>query len=198
MQSNAIQDEIKWFLRLKNDDRKAFDSIYKRFIPVVYITILKLIHNQDLAEELTQQVFIRLWEKRAQLPDLLVPEAYLKTITRNLVYDHFKKVKRQQLLSIEEHQENKSFRHNELEEMLLYHDLKDQLDHLVDLLPESQRLIYKLSRIEGLKTEEIAKTLKISPRTVEHQIYRAMAKIKKSLHVYANHCIIIVLSFFNI
>jgi len=172
------------FKRLQNNDHKAFLKIYEQFFNSIYNTILYLVRNPDLAEELTQEFFIKLWERRKQITIHTSPVVYIQKMCRNHVYDYFKKMKQEQLAAYEDVDENVLI-HNGLEETINYNELSARINKLVDDLPVAQKEIYLLSKVQGLKNDEIANRLNLSKRTVEHQLYRALVKLKKSVSPYA-------------
>jgi len=188
------QDSVKLlFEGLRHHDQKAFEKIYSHYFGNVYNTILFLVRRHSLAEELTQQVFIKIWDKRESIRIYTSPDSYIKRLCKNLVYDYFKKLKSEKLSCLEENLDH-HFIHNDLEEMIDHNELEVQILNVISKLPPSQREIFNLSRFQGLKNDEIADQMNLSKRTVEHQLYRALQKIKKSIGEYAHPTIILIIS----
>ena len=74
--------------RLKEGDRDAFNTVYWRYSPKVYNTVLYLLNDADLAEDVVQELFLTIWEKRGNILPELNFEAYISTIARNLAYKY--------------------------------------------------------------------------------------------------------------
>ena len=86
--------------RLKEGDRKAFDAVYWRYSSKVYNTVLYLLNDPDLAEDVVQELFLTVWEKREQIQPDLNFEAYISVIARNLAYHYVEKTLRGSHLEI--------------------------------------------------------------------------------------------------
>ncbi|MDL2256521.1 RNA polymerase sigma-70 factor [Parabacteroides sp. OttesenSCG-928-K15] len=170
----------KVLLRLKQGDESAFDVIYWQYSAWVYHFIHSLLEEKLLAEDLTQSVFLKIWEKR----EIIDPEgsfdSYLFTIARHLVYKETEK----RLLSerfIETIQKRSSDRDTLTEEQIDTESLRQYISSLIDQLPASRREVYRLSRIHHLSNKEIAARLSISEKTVETQIYRSLRFLREKL-----------------
>jgi len=165
---------------LKNGDKKAFEAIFSRYKNRIYYFALKYLHSAVEAEELVQNTYISLWEHRHLLNEQLPVKSYLFKIAVNSVYNYYKheairKKYLDRLLYSYPDMENTT--QNSVEES----ELHKMIDTLMENLPLKQRLVFNMSRWEGLSHTEIAKRLNLSLRTVENQIYRALKYIKENL-----------------
>jgi RNA polymerase sigma-70 factor (family 1) len=178
LNSYHTYDLEKLIVLLKSSDIHAFDEIYHRFVPKLHGFLLKLYKDQILAEEVTQEVFIKIWENRQGIKTGYTFDGYLYKIARNKIYDLLNQQKRKQQVygSLKVLESS-----NELEDAILYEDLNQQVNAVINALPASQKEIFILSRHELLSNEQIAQKLQLSRRTVETQLYRALQKIKKQL-----------------
>jgi RNA polymerase sigma-70 factor (family 1) len=169
----------KLIVLLKNNNVQAFDEIYHRFVARLHGFLVKVYKDQILAEEVTQEVFIKIWENRQAIKPGHTFEGYLFKIAKNKIYDQLHKQKRKEevygQLKINESS-------NELEDSIFYNDLDQQVNAVVNGLPASQKEIFILSRQELLSNDEIAQKLDLSRRTVETQLYRVLQKIKRELN----------------
>jgi RNA polymerase sigma-70 factor (ECF subfamily) len=141
------------------------------------------------AEEIVQDVFLKLWEKRDEVDELKSFKSYLYRITVNRIFNELKHrvVKRkydQHLLNIDLVNDQTP------ESAIQFQELNKKLEQLLSKLPEQQRNIFILSRWQGLSNAEIALNLSLSSRTVENQIYRAGKFIK--LHLTQDYPIAIL------
>lgn len=167
-------------LRLSNDDEKAFEFIYWKYNAHVYNFANSLLYSPKIAQDITQNVFLKIWEKRHEINPEQNFNAYLFTIARNIVY----KETEQKLLSeqsLRQLQEEEDVLDMSTIQTLDYHFTEELCRSLVEELPPARREIFKLSRFERLSNKEIALRLSISERTVETQLYRATCFLKRKL-----------------
>lgn len=167
-------------LRLSNDDEKAFEFIYWKYNAHVYNFANSLLYSTKIAQDITQNVFLKIWEKRHEINPEQNFNAYLFTIARNMVY----KETEQKLLaeqSLRQLQEEEDVLDMSTIQTLDYHFTEELCRSLVEELPPARREIFKLSRFERLSNKEIALRLSISERTVETQLYRATRFLKRKL-----------------
>ena len=167
-------------LRLSNDDEKAFEFIYWKYNAHVYNFANSLLYSPKIAQDITQNVFLKIWEKRHEINPEQNFNAYLFTIARNMVY----KETEQKLLaeqSLRQLQEEEDVLDMSTIQTLDYHFTEELCRSLVEELPPARREIFKLSRFERLSNKEIALRLSISERTVETQLYRATRFLKRKL-----------------
>ncbi|MDR1201725.1 MAG: RNA polymerase sigma-70 factor [Tannerellaceae bacterium] len=165
-------------LLLKQGNITAFETIYRKYGAWVYNFILSLLYDEPLAEDLTQTVFLKLWERRTFINVDKNPDAYLFTIARNLVYKETEKrlMKKTYLDELPYTDED-----DRTEAKINADSLREYIDSLVEQLPPERRRIYKLSRTEHLSNKEIASLLSVSEKTVETQLYRSLRFLKQKL-----------------
>jgi RNA polymerase sigma-70 factor (ECF subfamily) len=158
-------------------DEPAFAELFRRYDRRIYPFVLKMIKSPILAEEITQEIFIKIWRHRESLSVIEQPESYILTIAARHTLDQIKK-------RLNEHKMLKRFSaglssaHNEPEELLLLKDTEELIQRAVDQLPPQQKSVYLLSRKQGLSYEEIGQELKISPNTVRNHLVKALAAIR--------------------
>jgi len=172
----------------------AFKKIYDAFCKPLYSFALSYMKDSFDAEEIVQDVFLKLWEKRDEVDELKSFKSYLYRITVNKIFNELKHriVKRkydQHLLNIDQVNDETP------ESSIQLQELNKKLEHLLSKLPEQQRNIFIMSRWQGLSNAEIAQNLSLSTRTVENQIYRATKFIK--LHLNNDYPIVILLIAFG-
>lgn len=172
--------EIKLVSRLRNDDVKAFDSLFQIYSKRLYRFAFSLLKNREDSEGIVQEVFLRVWSKRADIDSTRSFKSYLFTISYNLIMDELRlRLKQKDYLSNLDN-------FFDIEEINSGHEadynlLKSQIDNLVDELPEKRKQIYLLSREKGLSHKEIAGKLNLSVKTVENQINLALRFLKSRL-----------------
>lgn len=166
--------------RLKQGDEDAFESIYWKYNSWVFNFIHSLLFDKSLAEDLTQTVFLKIWEKRESIDPELGFDSYLFAIARNLVYKETENRLKSELLSdtLKEYSANQD---SLTEENIDADSLREYINNLIEKLPPSRRQIFQLSRHAHLSNKEIASRLSISEKTVEIQLYRALRFLKQKL-----------------
>jgi len=166
--------------RFKAGDAEAFDTIYHNYSKKVFHFVLGLVKDKNVSQELVQEVFVSLWEKRDQVNLGLNFDNYIFTITHNSIRKHFRKK------SIEKKVLNLLLNDSpeiidNIEGTMIYTELLELANKTIESLPPRRKTVYKLSKQEGLKIKEIASKLNISPRTAENHLARALKYLKEEL-----------------
>ena len=172
--------EIKLLSQLRNDDVKAFDRLFHIYSRRLYRFAFSILKNREDSEGIVQEVFLRVWDKRAGIDSSKSFKSYLFTISYNLIMDELQlRLKKKTYLShLEKFFNSEGITY---EQEADYNLLKSQIDEVVEELPEKRKQIYQLSRNEGLSNKEIAKKLNITVKTVENQITLAIRHLKNRL-----------------
>ncbi len=189
-EANNINVEL--MLRVKNggkDAEIAFQKLIELHQNAVIGTIAKMLGNHSEAEDIAQQVFIRLWKSASRYKVKAKFTTFLYTITRNLVFNETKRKQRKKEHSLEEQEENtftqiKDDIHNSPDQKILQAELKSHVDKAIHNLPEKQRLAVILRRYENMPYEEIADVLELSIPAVKSQLFRARGALRESLSYY--------------
>ncbi len=166
--------------RLKNDDRAAFEELFKLYSERIYYFTIRYIKNKEEAEEITQEVFVRLWNRRFDLKTELSFSSYLFMIAKNAVIDLLRKRQKESTLKEEITPDVNSIAeksNNSVE----YKELNEIVKNSILQLPEKRRQIFLLSRDEGLTYKEIAEKLNISIKTVESHMRLALQQLRKTI-----------------
>jgi RNA polymerase sigma-70 factor (family 1) len=163
---------------LRGNSQFAFEQLFERYSQKLYRFSFSYLKSETEAEEIVQDVFLKLWENRAKLKNETSFQSYLFTIAFNAIRKYFnKKIKDEQFRTniIESlSEENPSIENN-----LNYEALVTKLDKLIDEMPERRKEIFLKRKKEGKSIRDIANEMYISPKTVENQITEAMNFLKK-------------------
>jgi RNA polymerase sigma-70 factor, ECF subfamily len=159
-------------------DQKTFRKFFEVHFNSVYKRIFFLLNNQEEAEELTQDIFIRIWNRREELFHVENWNAYLLKAATFKAIDYRRKKKDNFVYNdqVDFADEDQDGINQSTEE-----DRLDLLKKQIDSLPDRCQTIFKLNRYEQMSYAEIAKTLDISPKTVENQIGKALKILRKNL-----------------
>lgn len=165
----------------------AFDELFREYYRKLVYFSMNIVKNKDSAEEVVQDLFVSLWVKKERLKLQLSLKAYLYRAVYNNSVQFFKK---QQRFVPNNSDLNEEIPDN-YSDLLEQSELEERIYRTVEQLPEKCKEIFKLKRFEELKNREIAERLKISIKTVETQMTRALKYLTKNL----GDLILIIISF---
>ena len=176
-QQNNI-DDTDLVHRIKYGDKSAYQILFERYAPKIYHFALSYLNNKADAEELVQDVFLKVWEKREILDAAQNVKAYIFKIAINTIYDFIRRKNIESAFN-DFARENYETNSNSTWNNIVFEEMKATLKELVSQMPEQRRKVYRLSKEKGLSNEEIAQKLELSKRTVENQLYRAVTFLKE-------------------
>ena len=190
-------DQSDLLLRLQTGDEDAFAELFYTFYDKLFGFVFGLIHSKTKAEDITQEVFLKIWQNRTDMVDVENINPFLFRIAQNQAIDYLRKSARE-VLATSIHFELESQNNTpEPLELLIDNELKDKLSEAVKQLPPQQQKIYTLYKEQGIKQDEIAKQLNLSRSTIQSHMKLAMGNIHKYLSLYYSELLIIaVLMFF--
>lgn len=172
------------FQRLAEGDLSVFEAFFEAYKKRVFGVALKMLKSPTEAEDIVQEVFLSIWQSRERLDKVSDPEAYLFTITHNAIYTHLRKASRnEQLLTAIIHQIAQ--RQHTTEDSIAAHETGKLISEAIQQLPPQQRIVYKLSKQEGLSYHEIAEHMHISQNTVRNHLSVAVKTIRTLLKKWA-------------
>ncbi|MBE7171505.1 MAG: RNA polymerase sigma-70 factor [Williamsia sp.] len=187
-QHSNNEEEVLQLLAAGNE--AAFTQLFDRYRNKVYGVAFRFLKSSILAEEIVQDVFMKIWLKRGEVTSIERFDAYLFVMARNMIFDKIKKLAREALV------------HKELARNLSdtdYHtenQLKDRqyqllLQEAVNLLPSQQKQVYQLSKGEGLSHEAIAERMQLSKLTVKAHMAKALQSIRAYLNRHLHSSVLI-------
>jgi RNA polymerase sigma-70 factor (ECF subfamily) len=171
----SIENESHQSVRL--DDKASLERIYRQYWSKLYIYAFNVLRDREMCEDIVQEIFIDLWKKRndVQIFDL---DSYLYQSVKFQIFNHFRKRKYKKKLLEKLDPTNKQYKIDELYEKK---ELKAHVKNAISKLPERRRIIFQMSRYDGLSNKEISENLNISSQTVKNQISESLKFIRKSL-----------------
>jgi len=167
-------------VRIDLRDPKCFESIYNAYWKKVYTQCYRHTNDSDVAEEMAQDIFKSLWERRHELTITVSLERYLARAAKFKVFEFIRNKTTKQLhveLSAQDLQASSNCTENDI----LFNALKEDVETVVEGLPAQCKRVFRLSRAEGLSNREIAAHLEVSERAVEQHITRALRSLRQVL-----------------
>lgn len=183
--STPFFDEPALLAKVVRGDAAAFGEVYAYYQRRVRTYAYRLTKVGATADEMTQDVFVQLWEKRAQINSSLPLEPYLRKITQNLILNFFRQASRDKAL-LEKVQLHLLAQRTVAPETLLEQELEQLYQTAVQKLPPQKRTIYALSREEELSYEEIAERLHLSRHTVRNHMTEAIQFIRRYVRLHTD------------
>lgn len=158
-----------------NWDETAFDSLFRElFAPLSYFAV-KLVKEPSLADDIVQDCFVKLWEKREELSHVKALKNYLYSMVRNACLKHLERGK----ISTGELEENLPDPDLVIEKSLIAAETARELYHFISSLSPALQQIIRLYYLEGMNNREIATALNIEPDSVTRQRLRAIMALRK-------------------
>lgn len=181
MPAIEIHNESELLRRVAAGDQLAYKILFDRYWDQMFANALHFTKQPELAKDLTQEIFLKLWLMRHKLAEVQRFEAFLFTVARNVIVDelrrlhtsgqydeffdaYFEQVHQPATISAE------------------FRELESTLLEAINRLPRQMQTAFKLSRFEGLTHEQVARRMNISRITSQNYIARAIVSIKKHLH----------------
>jgi RNA polymerase sigma-70 factor (family 1) len=176
---SELYNEDAVLLLMAQGDEDAFRRLYDHYRKKVYYVAREMLRDDDQAADVLQEVFIKLWQHREKLPDILNFNAWLNTVTRHEILMVFRKMAREdqllrELASLKPPAEG-------TQDPMALKELRTALHSAMDKLTPQQRRVFELSRMEGLRHAEIAHLLGISRQAVKKHMTDALRVIRREL-----------------
>lgn len=164
--------------QLRASDKTAFTTLYQLHSRRIYLNLLRLVKIEMVAEEMLQDIFVLIWEKRETIIIEQCFNAYLTRIAENKVFDFFRKAKRDRTLA--EYIKNiSSAAYSHIEEKIFINETSSVFQKALNALPPQRKQVFCLCKIEGKSYNEVSGLLGISPSTVNDHIVKATSAVKK-------------------
>ncbi len=185
MNQLSLHNEPELLQLLKNGSEKAFTLLFNAYRGNIYSTAFTFLNSATLAEEVVQDVFLKMWLKRTEMGEVRHLQDYLFIMTRNIIFDRLKKMSyeaaaRQSLTGNETSAD-------ETEYLARFHQCQQLLKEAIDRLTPQQKKIYILAKEQGLSHEDIAAAMQLSKYTVKKHMALALNAIRKYLYTHLHY-----------
>lgn len=187
---------------MKQDDPATFQQLYAHYYLALCVYARRFTRSKEIAEEVVQEVFLKLWEHQRQLTISDSLKGYLYTAVRNQCLDHLKHLqvvhKFDEYYShlLKEAEDLYIFSQESGDAIMIANELEKSVTEAIDSLPEQCRKIFMMSRFDGLKHQVIADNLGVTINTVQRQISIALEKLRVALKKYFTLFLLLLKFFF--
>ena len=165
---------------LAEGDEDAFVALYNRYHRKIYYSALKMCQSETLAQDVTQDVFLKVWDIRASLNPNQNFAAFISVICRNIIFDLYKKAAHEETIK-KELQQFAEISEHEQDDDDFYETYKKLLDQAIAELPPQRRTVFELCKLKGKTYDEVARKMNISRSTVQDHIVKANKFIREYL-----------------
>ena len=181
--------DLVWMDRVKHGDMEAFRELIETHQNRVVGTVAKMLGDATDAEDIAQQVFIRVWNSAARYEPNAKFTTWLFTITRNLVFNEARRRRRHPAMPLERDTDERAFQAEDVRAkapsaVLLDTEMQEAIQAAIDSLPEAQRMAVILRRYQDVSYEEIATILKLTVPAVKSVLFRARTELRERLKAY--------------
>lgn len=184
-------EDVRLMLRVRDGDMACFETLIERHQQAVLGTVAKMLGHPADAEDIAQQVFIRVWKSAARYEAQAKFTTWLFTIARNLVFNEMRRRQRKPTTSLDEREEvtglatpDRTGTGLSPDETALRRELEAAIDDAIQSLPEKQRLAVVLRRHEDMPYEQIGEVIGLSVPAVKSLLFRARTHLKERLRDY--------------
>jgi RNA polymerase sigma-70 factor (family 1) len=169
---------------IADGDEQALKKLYEYYANRLFHFAFTIIHSKELAEEIVEDVFIKIWNKRTTIANIENFNMYLYVAARNISCNYLRKHNKKKVIDLNEVSLPYYYVGATPEELMITSETLSKINQVINDLPPKCRMIFKLVKEDGLKHREVAELLDVSVKTVENQIGIALKKIHASITVY--------------
>ena len=175
-----LSGEKELLNRLAGGDENAFVTLFNTHQDHIFKVVYQFVKSQALAEELVQDIFLKVWEERQKLPSIQSFQNWLFIVARNHLYNYLRRMALERKVRRAWINE-KPLNENSTDYKLRNSQFNELLQETIKSLPAQQQAVLRLAKEQYLTYEEIAQQLSISPNTVRIHMSRALAAVRKAL-----------------
>ncbi len=195
-----VHIEKKLLLRAAAGHEESFTQLFFLYRHKLYSFLLRLTESPEMTEDVIQDVFLKLWKDREHLVNIEQFGGYIYRMAQHHVLNAFRRMAKEALIMAELTRTTEAAS-ADAGEQLRIREVREKLQYALDHLPPKQKLVYTLSREQGLKHEEIARQLNISPSTVNNHMIAALRSIRQQLgphlqSITGASCLLLILDSF--
>lgn len=179
MDENQLNIQVE---KMKKGDRESFNQIFRKFYAPLVRFCIRFVADGDIAAEIVQDLFVKLWSNRERLTFNTSFESYMLTSVRNSAITYINKERAHAEANMRVYLGESD--NTDPSETLQSNNLEESYRQILKVMPEKRREVFLASRFEGLKYAEIAQKMGISQKTVEAQMSAAIKQLREGLKEY--------------
>jgi RNA polymerase sigma-70 factor (family 1) len=164
--------------QLTQGDEPSFNALYRAYSRPLFLRVVNMIKSEDDAQEIIQELFIKLWENRDSINTIKSFQSYIFTIANNLVYNYFRKINHDQAL-IQKLLLNAADHYLDGQELLENKETAEIFQKAINQLTPQCKQVFQLCKIDGKSHKEVAQLMGISMPTVNSHMTNAVKSIKE-------------------
>ena len=191
MSEHHFQDteELLYLDGLKNGQRSGFDFIYKKYSKLLLPRIQRMVKVPEIADELLQDVFLKVWTKRAEINTDKSFKGWIFTIAHTTIFTYYRRLALDKKMQQHLLQVFVEF-YDQTEDYIFHKERVQLLDTAVEQLPPQRREVFRLCKIEGKSYQEAAEILSICPSTVSNQLVSATKSVKNYVFFHSQEFLV--------
>jgi RNA polymerase sigma-70 factor (family 1) len=162
---------------------EEFAEIYQVFWKKLYCTANNLLRDKTLAQEIVQDVFVKLWLNRNEIRQVENAQSYLLRALRNKIYDHYDNVacrKKHYKIALENFSEER----NDVDDIIAFNEGMSLIGEELKKMPKKTQTVFRLSKFQKYSNDEIAVKTQLSSKAVEYHITQAIKKLRIRLAIF--------------
>ena len=167
-----------WSRICLDDDSQAFEQLYRFLFTRLLKFAVYYTNDKPVSEDLVAEVFVKAWENRAESTHVLNPESYFFTSVKNQSLKYLTKNNSRKHVDLDDLEDDVAITYLSPQQLMETKELHLQLDVAINSLAPQAATVFRMIKESGMKYKEVADLLNISPRTVQTQLFRAIAKLR--------------------
>jgi RNA polymerase sigma-70 factor (ECF subfamily) len=189
-----LQNEPEILRLVSEGNELAFRKVFNHYSSSLYNYSFRITDDEELSEEIVMDAFLKVWCNRQSLNEIIHFNSYLYTLVKNNAFNAIKRRAHEAVIINKLSLSNSEY-HDTTEETVIYNEYQHILSQAVNQLPPQQRIVFSMSRDEGMKYEEIANHLNLSKNTVKAHLKKALSTLRL---VVSNYLVLSIYIFFSI
>ena len=177
------ENEILLIRAFKKGDQKAFEKLFNQYHKKLYAYLMRLLGSKEDAEEIVQESFIKIWEKREEFIEGYSFDAFLFTIAKN-TFLNFTREKVNRRVFEDHFQIINEMESDKTDDYVIFKETREIIRLIIEGMPPRRREVFMMRKVEGLSRKEISEKLGISVITVDSQLLKANTYLKDELKKY--------------
>jgi RNA polymerase sigma-70 factor (ECF subfamily) len=167
--------------RLVKNDEAALKALYNAYADKLFHFAYAIMHSKEMAEEIVEDVFIKIWQKRSHIVTIENLILYLFVTTKNISCNYLRKYNRKKNICLDELSLPYYYINASPEDLLITSETLQCINKAINELPPQCRIIFKLIKEDGLKYKDVAALLNLNIKTIENQMGIALKKLHTSV-----------------